>query len=132
MRSRQPETRAPFTGARAVGAADLGDGERRAVHAGGRRFVIVRDGDDRFACENRCLHVGVRLSEGIQHGAVLECRWHHWRYDLRTGGVDAEDSPFASFETYGVVVDGDDLVIEPVPRTRTRLRQPCPVAVDRQ
>jgi nitrite reductase/ring-hydroxylating ferredoxin subunit len=115
----------PLTGVRVPGAADLADGERRAVAAGNRRFVVVRDGDDRFACENRCLHLGVRLSAGVVHGSVLECRWHHWRYDLRSGTVEADDSPFASFETFAVVVDGPDLVIEAVPRTSVRRRPPC-------
>jgi 3-phenylpropionate/trans-cinnamate dioxygenase ferredoxin component len=87
-------------------------------------MVVVRDGDDWFACANRCLHVGVRLSDGAQQGSVLECRWHHWNYDLRSGRVMAEDSPFETFETYGVAVDGHDLVIGAVPRTRTTLRAP--------
>lgn len=86
--------------------------------------MVVRDGDDWFACENRCLHVGVRLSEGTQRGSVVECRWHHWRYDLRSGRVSAEDSPFETFETFAVAVDGPDLVIDGVPRTRTSRTAP--------
>ncbi len=105
---------------RVPGAELPADGGRRAVSAGGRTFVIVRSGDDRFACEDRCLHVGVRLSNAIQRDTVLECRWHHWKYDLRSGSVDAEDSPFDSFTTYPVRVEGDDLVIDLAPRTRIR------------
>jgi nitrite reductase/ring-hydroxylating ferredoxin subunit len=96
------------------------DGGRRTVAAGGRAFVIVRSGDDRFACEDRCLHAGVRLSAAIQRDTVLECRWHHWKYDLRSGRVEAEDSPLESFTTYPVRVDGDHLVVDLTPRTRIR------------
>ena len=39
---------------------------------------------------------------------------------LYTGHIDAEDSPLESFTTYPVRVDGDDPVIDPTPRTRTR------------
>jgi nitrite reductase/ring-hydroxylating ferredoxin subunit len=109
-----------FAGGRVPDASQPADGGRRAVVVGGRTFVIVRSGDERFACEDRCLHVGIRLSGAIQRDAVLECRWHHWRYDLRSGIVDAEDSPFESFTTFPVRVDGGDLVIDPEPRTRLR------------
>ena len=109
-----------FAGGRVPDAEQPADGGRRAVAVGGRRLVIVRSGDERFACEDRCLHAGIRLSNAIQRDTVLECRWHHWKYDLRTGRVDAEDSPLECFTTYPVRVDGGDLVIDPTPRTRIR------------
>lgn len=109
-----------FTGGRAPGSESPADGGRRTVRVGGRAFVVVRSGDEWFACEDRCLHAGVRLSNAIQRGTVLECRWHHWKFDLRSGAVDAEDSPFESFTTYPVRVDDGDLVIGAAPRTRLR------------
>lgn len=109
-----------FAGGRVSRPELPADGGRRAVSVDGRKLVIVRSGDERFACEDRCLHAGIRLSAAIQRDTVLECRWHHWRYDLRTGRVDAEDSPLESFTTYPVRVDGDELVIDPTPRTRIR------------
>lgn len=112
-----------FAGGRIPDAAHPADGGRRTVTVGGRTFVILRSGDARFACEDRCLHVGIRLSAAIQRDTVLECRWHHWKYDLRSGSVDADDSPFESFTTYSVRVDGDDLVIDPTPRTSIRRKR---------
>jgi nitrite reductase/ring-hydroxylating ferredoxin subunit len=109
-----------FAGGRVPNAELPPDGGRRAVSVGGRPFVIVRSGEERFACVDRCLHAGLRLSTALQHGTVLECRWHHWKYDLRAGTVDAEDSPLECFTTYPVRVDGGDLVIDPTPRTRIR------------
>ena len=109
-----------FAGGRVPDSENPADGGRRVVSVGGRKLVIVRSGDERFACEDRCLHAGVRLSTAIHRGTVLECRWHHWKYDLRSGSVEAEDSPLESFTTYPVRVDGEDLVIDPAPRTRIR------------
>lgn len=109
-----------FAGGRVSRPELPADGGRRAVSVDGRKLVIVRSGDERFACEDRCLHAGIRLSAAIQRDTVLECRWHHWQYDLRTGRIDAEDSPLESFTTYPVRVDGDELVIDPTPRTRIR------------
>ena len=107
---------------RVAGAATLADGERRAFQAGGRSYLIVREGERRYACANQCIHLGVKLSGGHLTGSVLECRWHHWRFDLRTGAVDADESPFSTFETYDVTVDGDDLVIAGIPKTALRRR----------
>ena len=109
---------------RVVGAGDLADGEVRAITAGGRKLVVIRVGDERLACANRCLHLGVRLSDGHLDGSVIECRWHHWRFDLADGSVDAEESPYATFVTHRVVADGDDLLIDPTPRTRLAERTP--------
>ncbi len=121
-----PQSPPPVAGVRIPGAEDPPDGGRRVVTVRGRKLVIVRAGEERFACENQCLHAGVRLSAGIQQDTVLECRWHHWRFDLRTGsveGVEGEEFPFESFETYRVHVEDDDLVIEVTPQTRLRRRR---------
>jgi nitrite reductase/ring-hydroxylating ferredoxin subunit len=120
----------PLKVIRVRGGGDLADGELRSVQAGGRNLAVVRVGDERFACANRCLHYGVRLSDGRLEGSVVECRWHHWRYDLATGSVQGEcdsdcggdTSPFSSFETYRVFAQGDDLLVDPVPRTPLRKR----------
>lgn len=107
---------------RLPGANTLVDGERRAVHAGGHNYLIIRDGDKLYACPNKCPHFGIKLSAGYLVGSVLECRWHHWRLDLSTGTIDAEESPFGSFETYDVVADGEDLLIAGEAKTRLRRR----------
>lgn len=103
---------------RVSGVGDLVDGEVRAITVRGRKLVLIRHGDDRYATPNRCSHLGVRLSDGHLCGSVVECRWHHWRFDLADGSVDGEDPIIASFETYIVHNDGDDLLIDPRPRRR--------------
>jgi nitrite reductase/ring-hydroxylating ferredoxin subunit len=123
--SRQQPARAPV---RLPGAATLADGEKRGVWAGGRNYVVARVGDHWYACPNVCPHLGIRLTGGRLDGSVLECRWHHWRLDLRTGAIDAVDSPFATFDTFDVTVDGDDLLIAGEPKTRLR-RLPAATAV---
>ena len=39
-----------------------------------------------YACDNRCPHMGYPLSEGSVRDGVLICHWHHWEFDLKTGG----------------------------------------------
>lgn len=114
MTNNASPSRAPI---RVPGAADLADGERRAVFAAGRHYLLLRVGEKRYACPNRCPHFGIKLTAGRLEGSVLECRWHHWRLDFDTGAVEAEDATFATFETYAVTVDGMDLLIAAERRT---------------
>ena len=39
-----------------------------------------------YATDNRCPHMGYPLSEGSVRDGVLICHWHHWEFDLKTGG----------------------------------------------
>jgi toluene monooxygenase system ferredoxin subunit len=49
-------------------------------------LILVRQGDEISAFEDRCAHLGVRLSEhGLVEGSTLTCRVHGWQYDLRSG-----------------------------------------------
>lgn len=50
--------------------------------------LAVWQADDGFlnVWENRCLHLGVRLSIGISDGRELKCQYHGWRYASRTAG----------------------------------------------
>lgn len=70
---------------RALDADELWIGEMRGLSLNGRRVLVVRTDDGYSAFEDRCAHLGVRLSEGALSGCVLTCRAHHYQYDARTG-----------------------------------------------
>ena len=55
---------------------DLADGDQLAV------FNV--DGEY-YAIENFCPHKGAPLSEGQLCGHIVECSWHGWQFDVRTG-----------------------------------------------
>ena len=55
---------------------ELPDGEQLAVFNVGGEF---------YAIENFCPHKGAPLSEGVLCGHVVECGWHGWEFDVRTG-----------------------------------------------
>ena len=40
-----------------------------------------------FAVDNRCPHMGFPLDRGTVKGCILNCHWHHARFDLNTGGT---------------------------------------------
>ena len=38
-----------------------------------------------YAMDNSCPHAGGPLGEGKVNGGIVECPWHGWRFDIRTG-----------------------------------------------
>jgi 3-phenylpropionate/trans-cinnamate dioxygenase ferredoxin subunit len=85
-----------------VGTADaIPDGGRLIVNVDGHSIGVFRLGGEYYALLNRCPHQGGPLCQGaIRHAItasapgqpqldsgvhLLECPWHGWEFDLRTG-----------------------------------------------
>jgi len=97
-----------------VGRVDeFGPESRKAVTVDGKKVVVLLVGDDLVAYENRCLHMGGPVGEGILLGRVeavldenkrlvceqfsteeiqLICPWHGWAYNARTGEFAGDNS----------------------------------------
>lgn len=61
-----------------------GDCARFELAEGDELAVYNVDGEF-YATENFCPHKGAPLSEGVMCGHVVECGWHGWQFDVRTG-----------------------------------------------
>jgi nitrite reductase/ring-hydroxylating ferredoxin subunit len=57
----------------------------RAVTVTDTPVLLVREGDQVYALEPRCGHMGGPLPEGTLEGHVVICPWHGSQYDVRTG-----------------------------------------------
>ena len=57
----------------------------RAVTLSGTSVLLVREGDQVYALEPRCGHMGGPLPEGTLEGHIVICPWHGSQYDVRTG-----------------------------------------------
>jgi nitrite reductase/ring-hydroxylating ferredoxin subunit/uncharacterized membrane protein len=68
---------------------DLPDEGALAVTAGNARLLLVGQGAQIWALENRCSHRGAPLSDGTVEDGCVTCPWHGSRFDLRTGEVVA-------------------------------------------
>ena len=55
---------------------ELPDGDELAVYNVGGEF---------YATENFCPHRGAPLTEGMLCGHIIECGWHGWQFDVRSG-----------------------------------------------
>jgi toluene monooxygenase system ferredoxin subunit len=66
-------------------AEDLWEGELTGVQLGGKKIVLLNVAGEIRAYEDRCPHLGSRLSEGSLDGCALTCAGHLWEFDALTG-----------------------------------------------
>ena len=76
------------------------DLEGKPFHVSGTHLAVFKFQDKFYAVDNRCPHMGYPMSKGSIRDGVLICHWHHWEFDLKSGGC------FLAF--------GDDLKAFPV------------------
>jgi nitrite reductase/ring-hydroxylating ferredoxin subunit len=82
--------------------ANLREGKLHPSFPLGLPVLIVRRGEELFAVENRCAHMGCPLTAGVLDGYILQCPCHDWRFDIRSG--ISVDAPELSIKTYAAHV----------------------------
>lgn len=66
--------------------ADLPPGaSRRFALPNGDELAIYNVNGEFYATDNFCPHRGAALSDGAISGHIVECGWHGWQFDVRTG-----------------------------------------------
>jgi 3-phenylpropionate/trans-cinnamate dioxygenase ferredoxin subunit len=105
-------------------ASELADGSMKEVTAQSRGILLARVGDRYYAADNRCPHMGGKLSQGKLEGTVVTCPRHGSQFDLRDGkvvrwlkgGVSSIAGkllkPPRPIATHPVKVDGDKIMLE--------------------
>ena len=79
--------------------ADVLAGDRAVVEADGREILLIRVAGQLHAFDNACPHEGNLLVDGDVLGDQLECAYHAWRFDLRTGACLYGDEPATRYAT---------------------------------
>ncbi len=69
----------------AASLEELPPNSMRAVTVASTSVLLVREGDQVYALEPRCGHMGGPLPEGTLEGHIVTCPWHGSQYDARTG-----------------------------------------------
>jgi 3-phenylpropionate/trans-cinnamate dioxygenase ferredoxin subunit len=67
--------------------SELKDGTMKAVSVNGREILLAKVGDKYYAADNRCPHMGGKLSQGKLEGTVVTCPLHGSQFDLSDGQV---------------------------------------------
>lgn len=97
---------------RAAALAELRAGPRVVRVAGRPILLLLVDGQVR-AVDNRCPHMGYPLSRGTVRDGIVRCAWHHWQFDLQSGGC-LVGGPY-DLPTYPVEVRGEEVWVRPEP-----------------
>ena len=83
---------------------DLPPGRGATVELdGGRELALFNVAGEFHAIENFCPHRGAPLADGHLCAHTVECDWHGWRFDVRTGACLTH--PAHAVEAYEVVLE---------------------------
>src|SRR6185436_11326413 len=73
------------------------------------RVAVFRTPRGFLAFTDACPHMGASLADGRLVGDHVECVWHGWKYDVRTGENDFKK--WACLTVYTVKVEGQDVLL---------------------
>jgi len=74
----------------ALDEKELKEGTMKLVSIDGTPILLIKQGGQIFAIDNRCPHQGCGFSGGTLDGFIIVCPCHDWHFDLRTGEYDKE------------------------------------------
>jgi len=92
--------------------SDLSDGKLHKVSVEGKEILVVNVGGSYFAVDDTCTHSGSSLSEGTLDGSTVTCGWHGAQFDCKTGNLEKFPAKINNLQSYKVVVESDDVIIE--------------------
>jgi nitrite reductase/ring-hydroxylating ferredoxin subunit len=95
---------------RAASLAELRASGRMVVRVDRHSLCLFADGDEVYAVDNRCPHMGFPLHRGTLCDGILTCHWHHARFDLSTGGTF--DQWADDVRRFPVELHGDDVLLD--------------------
>jgi nitrite reductase/ring-hydroxylating ferredoxin subunit len=70
----------------------------------GDELAVFNLNGEFYATDNFCPHKGALLSEGIVCGHIVECGWHGWQFDVRSGECLTVRETLKTYEVF--VADG--------------------------
>lgn len=88
---------------------DLNPGDCLSVNAGGAGIALFNVNGTIYALDNTCPHAGGPLGEGFLEGHIVECPWHGWRYDVKTG--ERPENHDFKVDCYPVQVEGNEISV---------------------
>ena len=68
-------------------SGELEDGTMKEVLIRGREVLLAKVSDKYYTADNRCPHMGGKLSQGKLEGTVVTCPRHGSQFDLTDGRV---------------------------------------------
>lgn len=82
-------------------AEDVPQGRGATVELlNGTELALYNVNGEFYAIENFCPHKGAPLADGNLCGLTVECDWHGWRFDLRTGECLTNSGTVETYEVF--------------------------------
>ncbi len=91
--------------------SEFGEGQMKAVSAGGRPLIVARVDGTLYAMDGRCSHMGFDLSKGRIEGPLVTCRLHGAQFDIRSGEV-LRNMSAKKMNTYPVSVENGKVFVD--------------------
>jgi nitrite reductase (NADH) small subunit/3-phenylpropionate/trans-cinnamate dioxygenase ferredoxin subunit len=90
---------------------DIPQGQGRAFEVHERIVAVFHRGDDYFAIDDMCPHMGASLASGHFNAqdCTVTCPWHGWRFDTREGTWC--DNRKLKIDVFRVRVQGDEIQV---------------------
>ncbi len=79
------------------------------INAERKQLCLVKYDDEFFATKTKCPHAGADLSQGKCVNGEIECPFHRYRYDLKTGRGTAGQGDY--LQTYPVKSEKGELYV---------------------
>jgi nitrite reductase (NADH) small subunit/3-phenylpropionate/trans-cinnamate dioxygenase ferredoxin subunit len=89
---------------------EIPDGEGRSLRANGRAVALFRVGDEYFALDDCCPHMGAPLGLGDVHEGHVVCDRHLWSFRLADGVCT--EAPRLKAETFPVRVHNGEIQVQ--------------------
>jgi len=94
---------------RVAAVSEVEPGKVKQITVNGKTLALCNVGGTFYALDNVCLHRGGPLGEGSLDGDKVECPWHGWQYDVKTGAIAMD--PGMKVPTFEVKVQGADVLV---------------------
>lgn len=94
---------------KALGAADLAQGQAATVTIDGTEVAVFNIEGNFYALANQCPHRGGPLGDGDLTGDVVTCPWHGWEWNVTTG--ENAGNPDVKVKSYPVRVENGEVLV---------------------
>ena len=88
-------------------ADEFEEGIGRPFTVDGTHIAVFQYEGKFNAVDNRCPHMGYPMSRGTIRDGVLICHWHHWEFDLKTGGCFVTSGAGNDLKSFPVEIRDD-------------------------
>jgi nitrite reductase/ring-hydroxylating ferredoxin subunit len=100
--------------------SEIPPGTGRTVDVQGVWIALFNVNGSFYAVDNTCPHSGGPLGEGHLDGDIVECPWHGWQFNVRTG--ERPEVPHFTVACCPVRIEGDVVQVALPPSLQSSCR----------